>query len=82
MTTEQFKVDLTKIKPTTLVVDSIKIGAFEIKALDDRLYLQRVNRPSGITITPDDVFINGKSFSAVNNVLENHYNALKKLIEK
>ena len=72
--TETLKVDLAKIKPTTLKVDSLMIGEFVIKAVGDSLYFDSCGG--------GDVYINGKSFNKINEVLENHYNALKKLIEQ
>ena len=80
--TETLKVDITKIKPTNIKVDSLKIGRFEIKAFDDELYIKRDGKTVFAITNENDVFINDKSFNKINEVLENHYNALKKLIEK
>ena len=84
-------VDLDKlgksVSPT--VPKSVKIGEFVIsstvcdRASPDKgsLTLSKDGKVI-IDVTSDDVLICGKSFNAINNVLENHYNALRKLIEQ
>ena len=77
-------VDLDKlgksVSPT--VPKSVKIGEFVISSTDKGALTLSKDGKVIIDVTSDDVLICGKSFNAINNVLENHYNALRKLIEQ
>ena len=76
-------VDLDKLgKSKSIIAESIKIGEYDLCTNDKgELSLMKEGKVI-INVTNNDVLICGKSFNAINNVLENHYNALRKLIEK
>ena len=68
--------------PKFLSAEAIKIGEFVISSTDKGGLTLSKDCKVIIDVTSDDVLICGKSFNAINNVLENHYNALRKLIEQ
>ena len=76
-------VDLDKLgKSKAIIAESIKIGEYDLSTNDKGELTLSKDGKVIIDVTSEDVLICGKSFNAINNVLENHYNALRKLIEK
>ena len=76
------KVDLSKmIAQKDLVVESIKVGDFTICGTDEGGLMFLKDDRVYVEIKNNDVVINGRSVEDMWSVLENHYEALKKLIE-
>ena len=87
--TDMFKVNLSQIKtpPKKPVYDSIQIGNYTIKTTEppEGLTISKIedgNEKVIIDILNYDVMIHGKSINAIWKTLENHYEALKSLIEQ
>ena len=84
--TLKYKIDLSKVPKKTTAptpMSSISFGAFEIKTAPSTQVLQiMLNDKVLIEINDKDVFIHGISIKGISQVLENHYSALKQLLEK
>ena len=82
---EKYKIDLTKPIKKASPYSSLSVGAFDIKSVMTQtgLALQIIeNDKVLVEIYNYDVFIQGISIKGISQVLENHYTALKQLIEK
>ena len=84
--TLKYKIDLSKVPKKTTTptpMSSISFGAFEIKTAPSTQVLQiMLNDKVLVEINNNDVFIQGISIKGISHVLENHYTALKQLLEK
>lgn len=77
MESSKLKIDLSKVRAS----DSVNVGEFVIKSTGSSLQFIKSGKVL-LTITDDDLILNDVSIKSINQVLENHYNALKQLIEK